>query len=82
MDSNTGRYKARQELRLGGPLVRYRIKASPKYQLLVSLVAANVVTVVAGKLNRVDSNTGSYKARQELILGGALVRYRIKASPK
>jgi hypothetical protein len=47
VDSNTGRYKARQELRLGGPLVRYRIKASPKYQLLVSLVAANVVTVVA-----------------------------------
>jgi hypothetical protein len=31
----------------GGAFVRYRIKASPKYQLLVSLVAANVVTIVA-----------------------------------
>jgi hypothetical protein len=47
VDSNTGSYKSLPELILGGPLMRYRIKASPKYQLLVSLVAVNVVTVVA-----------------------------------
>jgi hypothetical protein len=47
VDSNTGSYMSLPELRLGGALVRYRIKASPKNQLLVSLEAANVVTVVA-----------------------------------
>jgi hypothetical protein len=47
VNSSAGRYKACPELRLGGPFIRYRIKGSPKYQqLLVSLVAANVVTAM------------------------------------
>jgi hypothetical protein len=46
-NSKAGRYKARPELILGGIFIRYRMKGSPKYQLLVSLVAANVVTAMA-----------------------------------
>jgi hypothetical protein len=38
--SNHGSYKAIPELRLGGPLHRYRFKRIPKYQLRARLVAA------------------------------------------
>ena len=46
-NSNPGRYKAHPELILGGTFIRYRMKGSPEYQLLESLVAANVVTAIA-----------------------------------
>ncbi len=46
MNSNAGPYKARPKLRHGGLFIRYRVKESPKYQLLVSLVAADVVTAM------------------------------------